>query len=145
MSDTLPDWLPARRPVVDALGRTAAVGLTLLVLGERPLEAAAVAGGFLVLTGLADAADRFVGDYASHVLFGSLVLVGTAVTAVAGVPVLAVAAGALVGGWLLVDGVQHLRHGVGREVNVPRDPVDGHPVANLLRTVRARLTRPFRL
>ena len=145
VSDTLPDWLPARRSVVDALGRAAVVGLTLSVLGEPPLQAAAVAVGFLLLTGLADAADRFVGDYASHVLFGTLALVGTAVAAVVGVPLALAAVGALVGGWLLVDGVQHLRHGVGREVNVPRGPVDGHPVANLLRTVRARLTRPFRL
>ena len=145
MSDALPDWLPARRPVVDALGRTAAVGLTLLVLGESPSQAAAVAAGFLLVTGLTDAADRVVGDYASHALFGTLVLAGTTLGVAGGLPLDLALVGLLVGGWLLVDGVQHLRYGVGREANVPRGPVDGHPVANLLRTVRARLTRPFRL
>jgi hypothetical protein len=144
VSTALPDWLPARRPVVDALGRAAVVGLTLFVLGEPPTQALAVAVGFLLVTGLADAADRVVGDYASHALFGTLVLAGVVLVG-GGLPLPLAAVGVLVGGWLLVDGLQHLRHGVGREANVPRGPVDGHPVANLLRTFRARLTRPFRL
>lgn len=66
-------------------------------------------------------------------------------TVVAAGPTLVVVPGALLGGWFLLDGVQHLRHGVTRdEVGVPYTH-DGSPVTGLPKALLVRLAEPFLL
>ncbi|WP_367176372.1 hypothetical protein [Haloarcula rubripromontorii] len=127
------------------LGSAVAVGATLLVL-DGSIRYAAVAATLALCVWLAaDAAQVAVGDYADHVVFGLLVFGFVAYTVAAAGPMWVVVPGALLGGWFLLDGIQHLRHGVTRdEVGVPYSH-DGGPVTGLPKALLIRLAEPVLL
>ncbi|AUG48409.1 hypothetical protein BVU17_13050 [Haloarcula taiwanensis] len=127
------------------LGSAVAVGATLLVLDGSIRYATAVAAMAFCVWLAADSAQVVVGDYADHVVFGLLVFGFVAYTAAAAGPTWVVVPGALLGGWFLLDGIQHLRHGVTRdEVGVPYSH-DGGPVTGLPKALLVRLAEPFLL
>ncbi|MFC6756947.1 hypothetical protein ACFQER_09965 [Halomicroarcula sp. GCM10025894] len=102
------------------------------------------AAGFLILTLAASLADAVVGDYAGNALFGVVVLVGAVYFATLGSVWFPVAL-VVVGGWLLIDGVQHLRYSVTRdEVGVPYRH-DGSALTGLPKALLVRLAEPFLL
>ncbi|TQQ79522.1 hypothetical protein [Halonotius roseus] len=138
--------LPDRTTVVSELFRAGVVGAALLALGESMAMAAGTAAGFLALRALGDAIQRVVGDYADHVLLGGAILVGVALLARSGIGVSWVVGGALVGGWLLVDGVQQLRYGRTRDQSVAPLVADGNgPIRGFLRALLGRLLAPITL
>ncbi|GGN99273.1 hypothetical protein [Haloarcula pellucida] len=145
MPSALPTWWPDRATLAGELLRGVAVGGTLFVLGETPSFAVAVAALFVLLQLVTDGVEAIVGDYADHVLFGGLVLVGAGYVTTLSAPWWTPAAGALLGGWFLVDGVQHLRHGVTREEVGSPYVHDGGVLTGLLRALVARVAEPFRL
>ncbi|MDQ2073426.1 hypothetical protein RBH20_12860 [Haloarcula sp. H-GB4] len=127
------------------LGSTVAVGATLLVLDGSVRYAVAVAAMAFCVWLAADAAQVAVGDYADHVVFGLLVFGFVAYTVAAAGPTWVVVLGALLGCWFLLDGIQHLRHGVTRnEVGVPYSH-GGSPVTGLPKALLVRLAEPFLL
>lgn len=116
-----PDGLDVTSQVVTAL----LVAGTIYLIEGSVREAAATGAAFLALQLATDLADAVVGDYAGNALFGVLVLSGAAYFAALGA-VWFPAALAAVGGWLLLDGVQHLRYGVTRDdAGVPSNQVGG--------------------
>lgn len=135
--------LPDRQQVSSRVVSAALVGATLFVLDRSPTMAGATAIGFLALTLAGDTAEAAIGDYAGNALFGLVTLGFTAAFLWPWLPGAVV--GSLLGGWLLVDGVQHLRHGQSRaEVSAPFRH-DGSPLTGIPRAVIGRLTAPFRL
>jgi len=141
----LPAWLPDRGDVVSGVTTAVVVGATLYVLDGSLPYALAGAAGLLSLQLLTDIAENVVGDYADNALFGLLVLAATAYAAVLTTPWWIVAAGAVLGGWFLADGVQHLRHGVSRrEVGVPYSH-DGSVIIGLPKALLTRLVAPILL
>lgn len=146
MSDTLREQLPRR--LAEPVGQSVVVVAVLVVLDTPLAEAAAVGGAYLALQVAATAAEVGVGDYAGNALVGALVLVGTAwVGIVAGPLSWPVPVGVAVGGWLLVDGVQHLRYGVERDGvvrGVSRRP-DSGPLRAVPWLLVGRFLEPFRL
>lgn len=135
-----------RQAILGELLRGTAVGATLLLLGESTTMAAATAVGFLALRGVGYAVQQVVGEYADHVLLGSGILVGTAYLGRTGIALPWLAGGGIVGGWLLVDGIQGLRHGRSREDSVAPLVADGNgPVRGFVRAMIGRLLLPFRL
>ncbi|WP_276273817.1 hypothetical protein [Haloarcula litorea] len=145
MSPALPAWVPDRETAAGELLTATIVGATLYVLDRSLPFAAAAAALFLCLRLLTDAAAAAVGDYADNALFGLLVLAAAGYAAALTAPVWIPLSGALVGGWLFVDGVQHLRHGVGRDEVGHTVSHDGSVLAGLPRALLARLVEPFRL
>jgi len=144
MSEPLQTWLPGRAAAANGLLKAILVGATLVVLGSDLLTAAATAGLFLLFIGAVDGVAVVVGDYADHVALGLLTLALTGYLAVVGFH-LALVVGIPVGGWLVFDGVQHLRHGETRNSVSVQYSHDGGPVFGLLRALGARLLAPFRL
>jgi uncharacterized membrane protein YgdD (TMEM256/DUF423 family) len=145
MSAGLPPWFPDRATATGELARAALVAATLVVLGES-VRFAAVAGlGFLALKLLADVAEAVVGDYADNALLGLLVLAATAYALTLTTPIWLPIAGALLGGWFLLDGVQHLRHGVSRAEVGTATGHDGGLLTGFVRALLARLLEPIRL
>lgn len=145
MSPALPVWLPDRRTLASELTTAAVVGATLYVVDGSLPYAAAAAAGFLVLQLAGDVAENAVGDYADNAMFGVFVLAGTAAAAVLTTPWWLVAGGALIGGWFLADGVQHLRYGIQRdEVGTPFDH-DGSVLVGLPKALLSRLAAPLLL
>ncbi|WP_226011964.1 hypothetical protein [Halomicrobium salinisoli] len=137
--------LPSRRDFVDSLVHALVVAATLYVLDGSLRFAAASAGFFLALLLAGDVAEAVVGDYADHVLFGLLVLGFTAYAADLSTPIWLLVAGVALGGWFLVDGVQHLRHGKTRdEVSVAYEH-DGGALTGIARALVERLLAPIRL
>ena len=121
------------------------VGATLYVLDSSVGYAAAAAALYFVLNLGTSLADALVGDYAGSVLFGLLILTATGYAATLSTPLWIPALGAAVGGWYVLDGVQHLRYGVTRdEVGVPYRH-DGGVLAGLPKTLLARLAEPLLL
>jgi hypothetical protein len=138
--------LPGRQRLISRAGQAVAVGLTLFVLDGDPGLAAATAALFLALTLSVDTVEAAVGDYADNAALGLLALALTGYLTVVGDGGLVVAAGGgLVGGWLLLDGVQHLRHGERREELSRPYSHDGGVITGLVRALAARLLEPFRL
>ncbi|GCF14112.1 hypothetical protein Harman_20470 [Haloarcula mannanilytica] len=122
-----------------------AVGATLYVLDGSVRYAAVAATLAFCVWLVADAAQAAVGDYADHVVFGLLVFGFVVYMVAAAGPTWAVVPGALVGGWFLLDGVQHLRHGVTRdEVGITYSH-DGSPITGLPKALLVRLAEPFLL
>jgi len=83
--------------------------------GQPPVVVGGVAVAVFSIGVTGDAAEAYVGDYAGNVLLGLLVAsaaVGATALEKTTLPVAVV--GGLVGGWLIFDGVQHLRHGLTR-------------------------------
>lgn len=135
-----------RTTAVSELFRAGVVGTALLVLGESITMAAGSAAGFLALRALGDAIQRSVGDYADHVLLGGGILIGVALLARSEVGVLWLVGGALIGGWLLVDGIQQLRYGRTRDQSVAPLVADGNgPIRGFLRALLGRLLAPVTL
>lgn len=141
--------LPTARRVANRLTSGAVVAATLLVLGQASVRGAAVVGGLAAaLWVAADVAETAVGDYAGNGVLGlsALAFVGYVAGSapVVGVAPVAVPS-ALVGGWLLVDAVQHRRHGVDRDDRVTVRPVrsDGGVVRGVVAALLSRLLEPF--
>ncbi|KAA9399806.1 hypothetical protein Har1130_01625 [Haloarcula sp. CBA1130] len=126
-------------------GSAVAVGVTLYVLdGSGRYAAVAAALAFCVWL-VADTAQIAVGDYADHIVFGLLVFCFVGYTVAAGGPVWAVAPGTLLGCWFLLDGVQHLRHGITRDEVGIKYSYDGSPVTGLPKALLVRLAEPVLL
>jgi len=145
MGSALPQWLPDRQTFVSELATAALVGATLYALkGSLPFAAASGAL-FLCLRLLTDLAERAVGDYADNALFGLLVLAGAGYAATLTAPRWLPLAGVVLGGWLLLDGVQHLRYGVARDQVGHAVSRDGSVLVGLPKALLTRLVEPFRL
>ncbi|ESS07911.1 MAG: hypothetical protein A07HN63_02416 [uncultured archaeon A07HN63] len=122
------------------------VSITLLVLGESTTAAAGIAAVFLVFRAVVHAIQRTVGDYADHVLFGGVILLGAWYLGSSGVSVLWIGLVVLLGGWFLLDGFQHLRYGRSRAERIAPLIADGNgPIHGFLLVVVGRLLLPFRL
>lgn len=138
MSTALPKSLPDRFHVAGAVLKAAVVGATLYALDGSVRFAAMVAVGALLLTLSQSLADAVIGDYAGNALLGTVVLAFGSYAVSLGSPWWFLALLGLCGGWLLLDGVQHRRHGLTRdEMGVPYrhggSAVTGLPKALLLR------------
>ena len=143
MTESLHTRIWRETAVRQRLGSAVAVGATLLVLDGSIRDATAVAAMAFCVWLAADAAQVAVGDYADHVVFGVLVFGFATYTITATGPIWAVVTGALLGCWFMIDGIQHLRHGVTRdEVGVPYSH-DGGPVTGLPKALVVRLAEPF--
>lgn len=135
-----------RTSVVSELLHGVVVGAVLLALGESIAMAAATATVFFALRAIGYAIQQTIGDYTDHVLLGCGILIGVASLARSPVGVLWLIGGALIGGWLLVDGVQQLRYGRTREQSVAPLVADGNgPIRGFLRALLGRLLVPFTL
>jgi len=145
MSTVRPDWTPDGFRLVRAVGHAALVGATLYALDGSVGFAVLVAGGTLILALARTLADAVVGDYAGHVLFGAVVLAAAGYFTSLGAARWFVAGLALCGGWLLLDGLQHLRHGVTRDEAGVRYRHDGRVLTGLPKALLARLLEPVRL
>jgi hypothetical protein len=144
MAGALPTSLSVREHARTLLREAVAPGVVLYLLGSSLRFAVAAVVGFVVLNLSMDAATAVVGDYADNVVLGLLTLAFTGYLIVSGFPP-ALAVGGPVGGWLVFDGLQHLRHGECRdELSLPYSH-DGGPVTGFLRAMIARLLEPFRL
>jgi len=135
----VPDGLDAANQLVTAL----VVAGTIYVIDGSVREAAATGAVFLALQLATSLADAVVGDYAGNALLGVVGLFGAVYFATLGAVWFPVAL--VVGGWLLLDGVQHLRHGVTRdEVGVPYRH-DGTALTGLPKALLVRLAEPVLL
>ena len=135
-----------RSSVVSELLRGGVVGVTLLALGESTTMAVATAAGFLALRAIGSAIQQAIGDYADNVLLGGGILIGVGYLTRTEVGVSWLVGGALVGGWLLVDGVQQLRYGRTREQSVAPLVADGNgPIRGFVRALLGRLLAPVTL
>ncbi|MFB6071613.1 MAG: hypothetical protein ABEJ88_01450 [Halobacterium sp.] len=122
----------------------ALVAGTLAALGESLRTAALVAAGFAALTAVVDGSELLLGDYAGNAVLGALATGFAAWLAWRGGFALAGVAG-LIGGWLVVDGVQHRRYGLDRTPVVRGAEAGSRPLRALPRLLAARLLEPFRL
>ncbi|MDS0219841.1 hypothetical protein NDI54_00555 [Haloarcula sp. S1AR25-5A] len=126
-------------------GSAVAVAVTLYVLDGSIRYAAASAVIAFCVWLVVDAAQAAVGDYADHVVFGLLIFGFVGYWSATGGPAWVLVPVALLGCWFLLDGVQHLRHGVTRdEVGVPYTH-DGSPITGLPKALLVRLAEPFLL
>ncbi len=138
--------LPARVRVVSELLRGGVVGATLLMFGESTAMAAGTAAGFVAFRAIGYAIQQTIGDYADHVLLGGGILLGVGYLVRTGADALWVAGGLLLGGWFLLDGVQHLRYGRTRDQSAAPLVADGNgPIRGLVRALLGRLLVPFTL
>jgi hypothetical protein len=129
------------------LGLAAVVGITIYVVDGQLRQAVAVTAIFLAFHLLNDAAEALIGDYAGNALFGITLLAGTAWASIAtSVPLWQLVVVAVVGAWLLLDGVQHLRYGVTRDATDQEVlPADAYGVWRAPAAVVGRIVEPFRL
>ena len=143
---TVRNWLvPDGLHPFTAVSNAVVVAATLYVLDGALGYAVAAAAGFLALHLLTAIAATAVGDYADNALFGLLILAATGYAATLAVPLWLPLVGAAVGGWFLLDGVQHLRYGVTRdEVGVPYRH-DGSVLIGLPKALLVRLAEPVLL
>jgi len=145
MADALHTRLARETAVRKRLASAATVGVTLFVLDGSIRYAAATAAAVFCVWLVADGARAAVGDYADHVVFGLLIFGFLGYTVSVGSPTWVVGPGALLGCWFLLDGVQHLRHGVTREeVGIPYSH-EGRVVTGLPKALLVRLAEPFLL
>lgn len=119
------------------------VGATLYLVDGSPGYAAASAAVFFALHLSTDVAEAIIGDYAGNALFGLLILAATGYAVTLTTPLWLPFVGASLGGWYLLDGVQHLRYGVSREtVSVPSRH-EGSVLTGLPKALLARLLAPL--
>ena len=138
--------LHTRLSVVSELLRGGVVGATLLALGESTAMAVGTAAGFVAFRAIGYAIQQVVGDYADHVLLGGGILLGVGYLAYSGSGALWVAGGGLLGGWFLIDGLQHLRYGRTRERPATPLVADGKgQIRGLCSALFGRLLVPFTL
>lgn len=134
----LPDDLDVAGSALTAL----LAGATLYVIDGSAGYAAVAAAMLLALKLAADLAEVAVGDYADNAVFGLLILTAAGYAATLTTPLWIPLVGAVIGGWFLLDGVQHLRYGVTREaVSVPFRH-DGSVLIGLPKALLARLLAP---
>jgi hypothetical protein len=145
MPESLHTRIARETAVRERLGSAMAVGVTLLVIDGSVRYAAVAATLAFCVWLVADAAQAAVGDYADHAVFGVLVFGFVAYTVAAAGPTWVVAPGALLGCWFLLDGIQHLRHGVTRDDVGISYAHDGSPVTGLPKALLVRLAEPFLL
>jgi len=138
--------LQTRSTVVSELLHGGAVGAMLLVLGESTTMAAGTAAGVMLFRAIGYAIQQVIGDYADHVLLGGGILLGVGYLAYSGSGALWVAGGGLLGGWFLIDGLQHLRYGRTRERPAAPLVADGKgQIRGLCSALFGRLLVPFTL
>ena len=138
--------LQTRSTVVSELLHGGAVGAMLLVLGESTTMAAGTAAGVMLFRVIGYAIQQVIGDYADHVLLGGGILLGVGYLVRTGADALWVAGGLPLGGWFLLDGVQHLRYGRTRDQSAAPLVADGNgPIRGLVRALLGRLLVPFTL
>ena len=138
--------LQTRSTVVSELLHGGAVGAMLLVLGESTTMAAGTAAGVILFRAIGYAIQQAIGDYADHVLLGGGILLGVGYLAYSGSGALWVAGGGLLGGWFLIDGLQHLRYGRTRERPATPLVADGKgQIRGLCSALFGRLLVPFTL
>ena len=137
----VPDDLDITGTVVTAL----LVGATLYVIDGSLSYAAGSAAVVLALKLSGDLAEVLVGDYADNVMLGLLILVGTGYFVSLDGSWWLAACFALCSGWLLVDGLQHLRHGVTRDEGGVPYRNEGSVLTGLPKALLARVAEPFRL
>ncbi|RJX51169.1 hypothetical protein [Halonotius pteroides] len=138
--------LQTRSTVVSELLHGGAVGAMLLVLGESTTMAAGTAAGVMLFRAIGYAIQQAIGDYADHVLLGGGILIGVGYLAYSGSGALWVAGGGLLGGWFLIDGLQHLRYGRTRERPAAPLVADGKgQIRGLYTALFGRLLVPFTL
>jgi len=145
MSPVLDRLVPDGLNLFGAVTNAVVVGATLYVLDGSLGYAAAAAAGFLALHLSTDFADAVVGDYAGNALFGLVILAAAAYAATLTAPLWLPALGAALGGWFLLDGFQHLRHGVSRDEVGVRYRHEGSVLTGLPKALLARLAEPFLL
>jgi hypothetical protein len=121
------------------------VGATLVALGESVGLAVGTGTLFIVFVMVGDLAEAIVGDYADNAILGAVALGIAGWLFVAGGPSIATGAFGLVGTWLAIDGIQHVRHGVSREEITFSSNHDGIAITGVLRAFAERLLEPFRL
>lgn len=144
MVHALPTSLSARERARTLLGEAVAPGIVLYLLGSSLRFAIAAVVGLVIFSLAMDASTAVVGDYADNVLLGLLTLVFAVFLAPADLKLPILAVGLPVGGWLVFDGLQHLRHGETREEG-GLSRYDGGLLWVLLQALFARLLKPFRL
>ena len=138
--------LQTRSTVVSELLHGGAVGAMLLVLGESTTMAAGTAAGVMLFRAIGYAIQQAIGDYADHVLLGGGILLAVGYLAYSGSGALWVAGGGLLGGWFLIDGLQHLRYGRTRERPAAPLVADGKgQIRGLCSALFGRLLVPFTL
>lgn len=141
----LSDGLPDRFALAGTLAHAAVVGATLYAFERSASFAALVAGGTLVLDLSRTLAEDLVGDYAGNALLGAVALGFVGYAAVLGGPWWFLVGLGLCAGWLLVDGIQHLRHDASRTRIRHSSPYEGGLLTGLPRALLGRLVEPFRL
>lgn len=145
MLSTLQRLVPDGLSPFIAVANAVVVAVTLYVLDGSVGYAAVAAAVFLAVHLATDLADAVVGDYADNALFGLLILGATGYAVTLTTPLWIPVLGAVLGGWFLLDGVQHLRHGVTRdEVGVPYRH-GGSPLTGLPKALLVRLAEPVLL
>ena len=145
MATALPAWFPDRAAVTNEFATAIAVGTTLYLVDGAFSNAAVAAAAFFALRLLANAVQATIGDYADNAFFGLLVLAATGYAAVLPASSWILAAGVAVGGWFVVDGIQHLRHGITRDEVGISYAHEGSPVTGLPKALLVRLAEPFLL
>jgi len=139
----LGDYLPRPRRIGYRAVTALVVGATYSVLGEGLLLAGATGALFFAFTLTGDTAEVVIGDYADNAFLGLAILGYTGIFLHSWLPGLL--GGLAVGGWLLFDGVQHLRHEETRAKLSRPYSHDGSPLTGIPRALGARLLEPFRL
>lgn len=112
---------------------------------ESLSRAIGVAGAYLLLAVVSDTAEAVIGEYADNLLLGLVFLLFTAVVSIPDPWLPLTIVGTLVGCWLLIDGIQHLRYNETRAEPSVTYSHDGGPITGILRVFLARLLEPFRL
>ncbi|QSG08609.1 hypothetical protein [Halapricum desulfuricans] len=135
----LPDREQVRRRLVGA----GLVGVIFYVPDQSLGSAAVIAAMVFVLLLAIDTAETAIGDYAGNVAVGGLLIVFAGTVMWPWLPGLL--AGTAAGGWLVFDGIQHLRHGESRAEYAHLQAHDGGALSGVLRALVRRLLEPFRL
>lgn len=142
MSTALNRFVPDGLSLFGTVANAIVVAVTLYVLDGSLGYAALAATVFLALHLATNLANAVVGDYGDSALFGFLILVVTGYAVTLTTPLWIPVFGTALGGWFLLDGVQHLRYGATRdEVGVPYRH-DGNPLTGLPKALLVRLLEP---
>jgi hypothetical protein len=145
MSPAPARWVPDRLTIASNTLNALVVGGTLYVLDGSLGYAALTATLFLALNLVTATADAVLGDYAGNALFGLLVLAASGYAVTLSAPLWAPLLGAAIGGWYVLDGVQHRRYGVTRDEGGVSYHHDGSVLTGLPKALLGRLAEPFLL
>ena len=136
-----------QRNIRDRLLQSVLFVVVFVTVGETILTAIIQAGGIVLLLGLLDSVEAFVGDYAANVVLGVSILGFFTYIGLTGGGSWVVGGGLVLGSWFVFDGVQHLRYNIERDGRVRGTPAtsDDGLVRSLVRIFIGRLLEPFRL